>query len=126
MSLPSANKNCNGRLRADGYVLDHKRIATVESLIGSERSAIAFRKFKRDLETRIAAIAANTTAPPEKSEHAHKIVGIAGTIGFQELSDESRRLEQAINQNSEDLHPYIASLISAAQRANAALEVLFG
>jgi hypothetical protein len=98
-------------------VLDHTKLAVLEELIGGAKCAAALRKFKAELAIRTAAIGASTTQPIDKAKHAHKLVGIAGIFGLEELCDKSRSLMTAVHHKSGDLQPYVESLLRAAERA---------
>jgi hypothetical protein len=111
-------------LRRQTPVLDHAKLALLEELIGGAKCAAALRKFKAELAIRTAAIEASTTQPVDKAKHAHKLVGIAGIFGLEELCDESRSLMTAVHQKSADLRPYVESLLRAAERAARELKPL--
>ncbi len=105
-------------------VLDHTKLALLEELIGEAKCAAALRKFKAELAIRTAAIEAGTTKPVDKAKHAHKLVGIAGIFGLEELCDKSRSLMTAVHQKSADLQPYVEFLLRAAERAARELKPL--
>lgn len=110
---PSANSAC---------VLDHNKYAELSQLLGKEKFDVAVRKFAADLDARVAEVVAPTTSQTDKISHAHKLVGTAGAIGFQELSEESRRVEEALKQGAGDVDRLIADFAAAAARAKAALD----
>ena len=123
MTLTSQRENCSRE--TDGRcVLDLGKLAMLEELIGKDESAVAIRKFKTDFELRMSAIAADTTAIAEKAAHAHILVGTAGVFGFRELTMECRCFENAVKHNAAELEPFLTALMSAANRARAALTLL--
>ena len=115
---PSADPN------AERCVLDREKLKQLEALLGKQKYVSFIERFKRTLGMHVAAIIADTTGPADKGGHAHKIVGLAGTVGFQEISEQSLSLERAVNENVDDLHPFIELVRAAATRANAVLETL--
>lgn len=110
--------------QANLCVLDRGKLADLEALIGKERSAVALGRFKKELVEHIAVIAAPTTAAEEQAARAHKLVGIAGTFGLQELSEQSRIFEEASKSGANDLEPLRESLLAAARRAKDELDGL--
>jgi HPt (histidine-containing phosphotransfer) domain-containing protein len=105
-------------------VLDRTKLKSLQDLIGPEKAAIALVKFRHALDSELAAIGAESTDVTEKGMRAHKLVGIAGSIGFQELSDKSREFEEAAKQNTADISRYLDELFSAAERARVELDGL--
>ena len=102
---------------------DARNLQMLESVLGRERFLSAIERFKCELEMRISAITERSTRATEKGAHAHKLVGTAGVMGLRELADASRRLELAVVQKG-DLQLCVDSLVAAANRARAELEVL--
>jgi len=114
----------SGHRDAERCVLDREKLQKLEVLFGKEKYVSFMERFKRTLGMHVAAITADTTGAVDKGAQAHKIVGLAGTAGFQELSEQSMRLEHAVNENVDDLDPFIESVKAAAGRANAVLETI--
>lgn len=98
-------------------VFDLKRLRQLKALIGEVKYAAALESFKRELHACIEAIAEDT----DKGEHAHKLAGVAGLLGFEDLEYQSRRFLTACHVGGEDLGPATESLLLAALRAENAL-----
>lgn len=126
MTRPPASETQSMEADMASCVLDRGKLATMEELIGKEKSAMALQKFKTDLDKRLAEIAADTIAIEEKAAHAHKLVGTAGAIGFQELSEVCLRFETAVKRDATDLHPLLDEVVSAGKRAMQELALLTG
>ncbi|WP_072376563.1 Hpt domain-containing protein [Hyphomicrobium sp. NDB2Meth4] len=118
MSLPE------NRMKTSAPVLDRGKLAELSALLGKDKFEITIQKFETDLEMRAAKVIAAATSQSDRISHAHKLVGTAGAIGFVELSEESRRLEEALKLGVGDVDRLIEEFADAAARARAALNGL--
>lgn len=99
-------------------VLDHSKLQGLEEIIGKDKCEAALRRFQEELRSCLSAIEAGR---PEREESAHRLAGVAGLLGFDDLEDHSRRFMVAVHQEADDIASSTDALVEAAHRAEAAL-----
>jgi len=95
-------------------VLDPSKLADLKALIGEAKCEAALQRFREELHACLSAIEAHA---PDQAEHAHRLAGVAGLLGFEDLEEKSRRFLSAAQENSDDAGPCTESLLQAARRA---------
>jgi len=104
-------------------VLDQKKLATVEALVGREPLQALVGSFLSDLGRRLAAITAPGAACGTIEREAHALVSLAGNLGLVELSVCSRKLMHGRRSGEEaDIPGLVQALNAAAERARACLQ----
>ena len=99
-------------------VLDREKLDGLRALIGEAKCEAAIARFKDELHDCLSAIA---TEDPESAEYAHRLAGVAGLLGFDDLEEHSRRFLAAANQDTDDVASCAKALMDAARRAEAAV-----
>jgi len=102
-------------------VFDRTKLAVLTALIGEAKAAAVVRQFKEELLGCLAAIEANA---PHRAEHAHKLAGVAGMLGFADIEEKSQRFMEALEQSPENVHGSADALLQAARRAEQELTTL--
>jgi HPt (histidine-containing phosphotransfer) domain-containing protein len=99
-------------------VLDRTKLQGLKAVLGEEKCDAALKRFQDELGTCLSAIEAGT---PESAESAHRLAGVAGLLGFDDLEDHSRRFLAAVHQERGDIASSTDALVEAAHRAEAEL-----
>jgi HPt (histidine-containing phosphotransfer) domain-containing protein len=102
-------------------VLDREKLNGLKALIGEAKCETALARFRRELEDCLSAIAADD---PDSAEYAHRLAGVAGLLGFDDLEEQSRQFLAAFHGNAEDVSGPLASLVDAAHRAEGELATI--
>lgn len=99
-------------------VLDHAKLEGLKALLGKEKSDAALKSFHEELHTCLSAI---ETGAPERAESAHRLAGVAGLLGFDDLEEHSRKFLAAVDQEPGEAASLADALVEAARRAQAEL-----
>jgi len=99
-------------------VLDHGKLSGLQAIIGKEKCEAALERFKEELHTCLSAIEAEA---PDRAESAHRLAGVAGLLGFEDLEEQSRKFLAAVHQDAGDIASSTDALVRAAQRAKGEL-----
>jgi hypothetical protein len=99
-------------------VLDHKKLQGLKAVLGEEKCDAALKRFRDELGKCLSSIEAGT---PERTESAHRLAGVAGLLGFDDLEDHSRQFLAAVHQEGGDIASSTDALVEAAHRAKAEL-----
>lgn len=99
-------------------VMDEDVQDTLARYIGAERLGPLLDAFRHEMELRLRHIAGPETTATDVAGHAHLIVGMAGQLGFAELSAVCARLERSVVEAS--LRDDVRHLRAVAARALAA------
>lgn len=99
-------------------VLDREKLDGLRALIGEAKCNAAIDRFKGELHDCLSAIAAED---PESAEYAHRLAGVAGLLGFDDLEEHSRRFLAAVHQGTDDIPSCAEALMEAARRAETAV-----
>jgi HPt (histidine-containing phosphotransfer) domain-containing protein len=102
-------------------VLDHTKLQGLRSILGNEKCAAALERFKEELRTCLSAIESDG---PDRAESAHRLAGVAGLLGFDDLEDHSRKFLNAVHEERDDVAASAGELVAAAHRAEAELAAL--
>ena len=97
-------------------VLDHTKLQRLKAVLGEAKCGAALMRFRDELHTCLSAIEAGT---PERAESAHRLAGVAGLLGFDDLEEHSRKFLAAVDQGDADIASSTDALIEAAHRAEA-------
>jgi HPt (histidine-containing phosphotransfer) domain-containing protein len=103
-------------------ILDPSKIADLKALIGEAKCEAALQRFREELHACLSAIEAHA---PDQAEHAHRLAGVAGLLGFEDLEEKSRSFLAASHGDAGDVSSSLASLIDAARRAEGELAMIF-
>jgi len=99
-------------------VLDHTKLQGLKALLGDAKCDAALKRFRDELHTCLSAIEAGT---PERAESAHRLAGVAGLLGFDDLEEHSRKFLAAVDQGDAAIASSTEALVSAAHRAEGEL-----
>ena len=99
-------------------VLDHAKLRGLKAVLGEQKCDAALKNFEDELRTCLSAIEAGTE---DRAESAHRLAGVAGLLGFDDLEEHSRRFLAAVHQDAGDVASSTDALIESAQRAQAEL-----
>ena len=92
-------------------IVDRTKLEDLRKLIGEEKCNTAILNFRRELLACLEAVAGKT---PESASHAHKLAGVAGLLGFEDLEEKCRNFLATHHQNA-DVRQSAESLVQAAQ-----------
>lgn len=99
-------------------VLDHAKLQGLKAVLGEEKCQAALKRFQDELRICLSAIEAGT---PERAESAHRLAGVAGLLGFDDLESHSREFLAAVHEGGGDVASSTDALVEAAHRAEAEL-----
>jgi hypothetical protein len=99
-------------------VLDRKKLQNLKAVLGDDKCDAALKRFQDELGTCLSAIEART---PESAESAHRLAGVAGLLGFDDLEEHSRRFLEVVHREAGQVASSTDALIEAAHRAEAEL-----
>lgn len=99
-------------------VLDHTKLQGLKEILGEQKCNAALERFQEELRTCLAAIEGGGA---ERAESAHRLAGVAGLLGFDDLEEHSRRFLDAVTQEQDDVPALAENLVEAAHRAEAEL-----
>ena len=102
-------------------VLDHGKLSGLQAIIGKEKCEAALERFKNELRTCVQAIEAEG---PDRAESAHRLAGVAGLLGFEDLEEQSRRFLAAVHEDPDDVASSTKALIDSARRAESELAAM--
>lgn len=99
-------------------VLDHAKLRSLKEILGEQKCNAALERFQEELHTCLSAIESGSA---ERAESAHRLAGVAGLLGFDDLEEHSRRFLTAVLQEQADIPTLTDALVEAAHRAEAEL-----
>lgn len=99
-------------------VLDHAKLQGLKEILGEQKSNAALERFQEELRTCLSAIESGS---PERAESAHRLAGVAGLLGFDDLEEHSRTFLAAVLEEQDDVPALTEALVEAAHRAEAEL-----
>src|SRR5262245_61217737 len=99
-------------------IVDRTKLEDLRKLIGEEKHNAAILNFRCELLACLEAVDGKT---PEGASHAHRLAGVAGLPGFDDLEERCRDFLAATHQNV-DVCQSTEALMQAAQRVRAVLE----
>lgn len=102
-------------------VLDHAKLQGLKDILGEQKSNAALERFQEELHTCLSTI---ESGGPERAESAHRLAGVAGLLGFDDLEEHSRTFLAAVTQEpreQDDIATLAEALVEAARRAEAEL-----
>ena len=99
-------------------ILDHTKLQGLEAIIGKEKCEAALGRFQEELRSCLTAIEAGR---PERAESAHRLAGVAGLLGFDDLEERSRHFLAAVHQKTDNIASSTEALVKAAHRAEEVL-----
>ena len=102
-------------------VLDHAKLQGLKDILGEQKSNAALERFQEELHTCLSAI---ESSDPEQAESAHRLAGVAGLLGFDDLEEHSRRFLAAVTQEQDQIATLAEALLAAANRAEAEIAAL--
>jgi HPt (histidine-containing phosphotransfer) domain-containing protein len=104
-------------------VLQARKLRELRDMLGSQRAADFIQRFDVELAGRLRELEANGGSPAIVASIAHKLVGVAGAVGLDELATASQCLsaEARAAPAGHDLTEAAARVLAAGHRARAAL-----
>jgi HPt (histidine-containing phosphotransfer) domain-containing protein len=113
----TAHRATNAEWTMDA-VLNHETLNGLKSLIGDAKCDAALQRFQDELRACMAAIESGAA---ERAESAHRLAGVAGLLGFEDVEKHSRTFLEAVHQAPGNVAACTEQLVEAARRAEAEL-----
>lgn len=100
-------------------VLQALKLQELSDVLGQKNALVFVGRFHNELSVRLQDVEANRGVPAMLAEIAHKLVGIAGALGLDELASASHRLSRKAREASteKDLSDQCTVVITAGHRA---------
>lgn len=110
-------------LSTGAMVLRIDVLRSLHAMLGARKSADFVASFRTELASKLDEIERNRGVPAVVASASHKLVGISGALGLEELSLACQALSASAKRNQQGLFGLIENVQTASQRAMRALDL---